>query len=60
MAAVHGRCQVVAIGYNMHGVFQNWSAEGPMLSTVRNMLNILDRKVEAVVMLSGFMENGYR
>ena len=34
-------------------------AEGPMLSTVRNMLKILyDRKVGAVVMLSGFMENG--
>ena len=33
--------------------------EGPMLSTVRNMLKILyDRKVGAVVMLSGFMKNG--
>ena len=30
-----------------------------MLSTVRNMLKILyDRKVGAVIMLSGFMENG--
>ena len=30
-----------------------------MLSTVRNVLKILyDRKVGAVVMLSGFMENG--